>query len=179
VTPGGARFRFHEAGVVWVETEEPDLRCADATRDDGQLREGRRLRAGKELLPQAPGTRKVGRIVYTAEFWFYAAARVGRGVFRRELDVPFVPAPGLRVRFPEDADYDEGWQVQEAAWQAGEGRFVCRLEGDVDEESEWESFKDHYLARGWSLEEEGFGEDDADGPDDDLPGWLRGCRGEG
>jgi hypothetical protein len=80
--------------------------------------------------------------------------RVGQGVFRRELDVPFVPAPGMRVRFPEDEDCDDGWEVREAAWLAGEGKIVCRLEGDADGEAEWESLREHYLALGWFLEEE-------------------------
>jgi len=121
--------------------------------------------------------------MYTAEFWFFVSARAGEGVFSRRLEMPFVPVAGLRIRFPEDEDYDEGWVVREAAWVAEEGWFVCRLEGDEDAESEWEQLRDHYLALGWSLEEEAFGDegDDEDwnGPDDGLPGWLRGCRGEG
>jgi hypothetical protein len=117
--------------------------------------------------------------MYRAEFWFLAAGRDGRGVFWRHLDVPFVPARGLRVRFPEDADYDEGWRVREANWLAAEGKFHCRLEGDVHADSAWEDLREHYLARGWTLEEDGAEGGDNNEPDGDVPPWLRNCRGVG
>ena len=48
-----------------------------------------------------------------AEFFFYASAKDGGGVFRRVLLVPFIPAPGFLVSFRVD---DESWEIRTATW---------------------------------------------------------------
>ena len=116
--------------------------------------------------------------MYRVEFWFFAAAN-GCGVFRREADLPFAPAAGLRVCFCEhDAG---GHEVRGAAWLAGEGKFVCRLDDDASPGGDWGALRDHYASRGWSLEAEAPATGGAAGPGRgaDPPAWLGDCRGEG
>jgi hypothetical protein len=90
--------------------------------------------------------------MHNAEFWFYSSGRDGWGVFHREMEVPFVPVPGLAVCFAEDGDDDECWEIRQSAWVAGEKKFVCWVGDDTDPSAAWEEIRDFYTARGWTLD---------------------------
>jgi hypothetical protein len=89
--------------------------------------------------------------MYNAEFWFYSSGRDGWGVFHREMEVPFVPVPGLVICFPEDGDA-EGWEIRRSAWVAGEKKFVCWVGDDMGPSAAWEEIREFYTARGWALD---------------------------
>jgi hypothetical protein len=66
--------------------------------------------------------------MHLAEFFFYASARDGGGVFRRLLVIPFDPTPGFLIAFDPD---DESWEIRHATWVHPQRKFVCSLGVDT------------------------------------------------
>ncbi len=66
--------------------------------------------------------------MYSAELFFHVYAHDGHATFRKELQLPFVPFPGLRLYTSREEL--EGGTVTEVAWNAPESRFICRLHDD-------------------------------------------------
>jgi hypothetical protein len=99
----------------------------------------------------------VGRepaVAFKVELWFLAEWRDGRGIFSRRLRLSFVPFPGLRVCFREDAVLgDDGDEVREVTWLVGEGRFVCHVGDDCDTGCGAADMLAFHRGRGWTLEE--------------------------
>jgi hypothetical protein len=112
--------------------------------------------------------------MHKVEFWVCAAAHDGVGVFRRTLHLPFDPTVGLLIAF---APEEEFWEIRDVT-QVSEHRFCCSLGVNIDLQESWESMKQRYLHKGWSLVPD-LCEPHQPPVRDREPRWLAECRGEG
>jgi hypothetical protein len=120
--------------------------------------------------------------MHQAEFFFYASAKDGGGVFRRLLMIPFDPTPGFLIAFDPD---DESWEIRHVTWVHPQRKFICSVGEDVDPQEDWEHMKARYIPAGWTLERELCGPRARKTglPDEPVrrvwPRWLADCRGDG